>query len=210
VVVAQPRARKKVLMSFSVAGDYFEACTCTVSCPCIFLAPATRDTCDVFFAWHVARGDKDGVDLSGLNVALAARSPKQMTDGGWTVALYLDERAEPGQAEALGAIFSGQAGGHLANVVPLIGTVAGMTSVPIEFVADGNDRRVRVGEVAAMSVEQLVGMDGQNPAVITNPMLGAVAQPVRQARARELRYNDTWSFSAEGTNGFITEFSYAG
>jgi hypothetical protein len=41
-------------------------------------------------------------------------------------------------------------------------------------------------------------------------MLGAVTQPVRQARSSELRYADTWSFSADGTNGFITEFSYAG
>lgn len=148
--------------------------------------------------------------MSGLNVALAAHSPKQITDGGWTVALYIDERASQDQADALGAIFSGQAGGHLANVGPIIGTVAGVSKVPIEFTTDGTGRRLRVGEVGAMAVEQLVGMDGANPPVITNPMLGAVAQPVRQARASELRYADAWSFAAEGTNGFITEFSYAG
>ncbi len=108
-------------MSYTVEGEYMEACSCSVSCPCIFLNPATKDACDVFIGWHITRGDKEGVDLSGLNVALAVHSPKLMTDGNWTAALYLDERASPAQAEALTAIFSGQAGGHLANVAPLIG-----------------------------------------------------------------------------------------
>lgn len=39
-------------MSFRVEGDYFEACSCSVSCPCIFLSPATTDDCDLFFAWN--------------------------------------------------------------------------------------------------------------------------------------------------------------
>lgn len=197
-------------MGFSVRGDYFEACTCDVSCPCIFLGPATKEACDVFFAWHVEEGVMDGVDVSGLNVALAAHTPKQMTDGNWTVALYIDERASEEQGGALAAIFSGQAGGHLANVAPLIGNVAGVTRTSIDFATEGNGRRVRVGDIGAMAIEQLVGMDGSGPPVITNPMLGAVTQPVRQARSSELRYADTWSFSADGTNGFITEFSYAG
>ena len=34
-------------MSFSVKGDYFEACNCDVSCPCIWLGPATQEACDV-------------------------------------------------------------------------------------------------------------------------------------------------------------------
>lgn len=197
-------------MGFSVRGDYFEACTCAVSCPCVFLGPATQDGCDIVFAWHIDVGEKDGVDLSGLNVALAARAPKQMTDGDWTVALYLDERASEEQGGALVAIFSGQAGGQLANVAPLIGNVAGVTRTAIDFTHEGMGRRVRVGDVAEMAVEQLVGMDGTSPAIITNPLFGAIAQPVRQARSTQLRYADSWSFSTNGRNGFIAEFSYAG
>ena len=47
-----------------------------------------------------------------------------MTDGGWKVALYLDDRASAEQSEALGAVFSGGAGGYLAGLGPLIGEVA--------------------------------------------------------------------------------------
>jgi len=195
-------------MSYKVEGDYFESCTCTVSCPCIFLAPATEEACDVLFDWHVKGGEMDGVNNDDLNVVLAAHSPRNMTEGGWKVALYLDERAEPNQAKALGAIFSGQAGGHLANVAPLIGTVTGVRSAPIRFERKDGRRSVSVDEVLAMDVEELKGMDGTGPAVISNPLLGAVTQPIRQAKSGKLSYRGDWQASAAGANGFITEFEY--
>jgi hypothetical protein len=197
-------------MAFSVEGKYFEACSCEVSCPCIWLRPATEDACDVFFAWHITRGEKDGVDLSGLNAALAVHTQKQMTDGNWKVALYLDDTADAGQAEALGAIFSGQAGGHLGNLVPLIGEVAGVSSVPITFETSDGGRSVQVGDVLTMRVEQVIGMDGTNPAVITNPLLGAITQPVTQAKSVEVTYRDAWEFQTSDRNSFITDFAYAG
>jgi len=33
--------------------------------------------------------------ISGLNAVMAVHTPKQMTDGNWKVALYLDNRATP-------------------------------------------------------------------------------------------------------------------
>jgi len=197
-------------MSFTVKGQYFEACSCAVSCPCIWLGPATEDSCDVFFAWHITEGGRDGVDLAGLNAALAVHTPKQMTDGNWKVALYLDDKADTSQAEALGAIFSGQAGGHLANLAPLIGEVAGVKSVPITFDASDGARAVQVGDALTMRVEQVIGMDGENPAVITNPLLGAITQPVTQAKSVEVAYHDVWEFTTSERNSFITDFAYAG
>lgn len=197
-------------MSFMVEGAYFEACSCTISCPCVFLAPATEDACDAFLAWRIDRGEKDGVDLSGLNAALALHTPKQMTDGNWRVALYLDDRATSEQGDALGAIFSGQAGGHLANLAPLISEVTGVEAVPIVFESSNGHGSVRVGNVLTVLAEQSVGMDGQNPTVITNAPLGAVTQPVRQGKSTEVRYDGAWSFSTEGRNAFFTEFAYSG
>jgi hypothetical protein len=197
-------------MGFTIEGDYFEACSCAVSCPCVFLAPATEDACDLFIAWRVDCGERDGVDLSGLNAALAVHTPKQMTDGGWRVALYLDDRASSEQREALAAIFSGQAGGHLANLVPLIAEVTGVEAVPIEFESSNGKASVRVGDMLTVRAEQSVGMDGQSPSVITNPPFSAVPQPMRQGRSTEVRYDGAWSFSTQGRNAFFTEFAYSG
>ena len=197
-------------MSFSVEGDYFEVCNCDVSCNCVWLGPATGDSCDVLLAWHITRGDKDGVDLSGLNAVMAVHTPKQMTDGGWKVALYLDDRASAEQSEALGAVFSGGAGGHLANLGPLIGEVAGVEPAAITFEKSDGSLHAEVRGKLSMSSEQVVGMDGREPAVLSNVPFGAVTQPVRQGRASEVRYDGHWSVSFSGTNSFITDFRYEG
>jgi hypothetical protein len=197
-------------MSFLVKGDYFEACSCDVSCPCIWLGPATQDACDLLLAWHVTEGDKDGVDLSGLNAVMAVHTPKQMTDGNWKVALYLDDRATPEQSEALGAVFSGGAGGHLAAVGPLIGEVVGITSASISFDRTGRSLRATVGDLLSMESEEMLGMDGSSPPVISNPLLGFVPQPVTQAKAGAVRYRDHWESEFSGTNSVITDFAYEG
>jgi hypothetical protein len=197
-------------MSFVVEGDYFEVCNCEVSCNCVWLGPATQDHCDVLLAWHVTSGNKDGVDLSGLNAVMAVHTPKQMTDGGWKVALYLDDRASAEQAEALGAVFSGGAGGHLAALGPLIGEVAGVAPAAITFEKTGGSLHAEVAGALSMSSDQVTGMDGQEPAVIANAPFGAVAQPLRQARSKDVNYYGHWSADFSGTNSFVTDFRYEG
>ena len=197
-------------MSFSVEGDYFEVCSCDVSCNCVWLGSATGDDCDVLLAWHVTNGSKDGVDLSGLNAVMAVHSPKRMTDGGWKVALYLDDRASAEQSEALGAVFSGAAGGHLANLGPLIGEVAGVEPATIRFERSDGSLHAEVAGALSMNSEQVVGMDGREPAVIANAPFGVVTQPLRQGTSADVSYRGHWNMSFSGTNSFITDFRYEG
>lgn len=197
-------------MSFSVEGDYFETCQCDVSCPCIWQKPADREECDLIIAWHVSKGDKDGVDLSDMNAVLAVHSPKQMTDGGWKVALYVDDRATPEQSEALGAVFSGGAGGHLAALAPLIGEVAGVAPAAITFDRSNGSLHAEVAGVLTMSAEEINGMDGASTPVITNPLMGAITQPLTQAKAGDVSYHGHWDVEYSGTNSFVTDFKYEG
>jgi hypothetical protein len=197
-------------VSFSVEGDYFEVCNCDVSCNCVWLGAATNDNCELLLAWHVTSGQKDGVDLSGLNAIMAVHTPKRMTDGRWRVALYLDDRASAEQSEALGAVFSGGAGGHLAGVGPLIGEVAGVQPASITFEKAGGSLHAEVADTLSMSSDQVVGMDGEGPAVITNVPFGVVQQPVRQATAKDSSYHGHWSADFSGTNSFVTDFRYQG
>jgi hypothetical protein len=53
-------------------------------------------------------------------------------------------------------------------------------------------------------------MDGQEPAVIANAPFGAVTQPVRQGRSKDVSYDGHWNVSFSGTNSFITDFHYEG
>jgi hypothetical protein len=133
-----------------------------------------------------------------------------MTDGGWRLALYLDDRASPEQSEALGAVFSGGAGGYLAGLGPLIGEVAGIEPAAITFSKSDGSLHAEVSGALSMSSDQLVGMDGQGPGVISNAPFGAVTQPVRQATAKDVSYHGHWTVEFSGTNSFITDFHYDG
>ena len=195
-------------MTYAIEGDYLEGCNCDLSCNCVYLAPATNEGCDVFFAWRIARGAKDGVDLGGLNVAMAVRSGRVMTDGKWKLALYVDERATDAQSKAITEIFGGKAGGHLANVAPLVGEVTGVHRARISFERSGKKGSIHVGDVLDLAVEELVGADGKSPITLANAPLGAVTQPLRQGRAERIRYSGPWRTDASGTNAFVADFRY--
>src|ERR1700692_694585 len=97
--------------------------------PVRFLKRPTEGKCTVLVAWHIDKGNFGAVQLNGLNVALLATTPGHMMQTKWKVALYLDDKASGTQQKALGGIFSGQAGGHLAVLGPLIGGVRGSKAV---------------------------------------------------------------------------------
>ncbi|HTE85233.1 MAG TPA: DUF1326 domain-containing protein, partial [Dehalococcoidia bacterium] len=81
-----------------------------------------------------------------------ARTPGPMAEGSWSVGLYLDERADAAQGEALQAIFTGAAGGVMSNLAPLIGTVLGVKTVPITWTKDGKHRSMEIPGVAHLAV----------------------------------------------------------
>mgnify|MGYP006120070747 CR=1 FL=1 len=94
-------------MAWSVTGSYFESCNCETACPCVFLSPPTEGECTVIIGWHIDTGDHDGVDIAGLNVALAVHTPGHMAEQNWKAAVYLDDRASEA---VLGAWTAGSGG----------------------------------------------------------------------------------------------------
>jgi hypothetical protein len=195
-------------MAFWLEGDYFDQCTCTISCPCIFLNEATEDACDGIFAWRIARGEMDGIDLGNLNVAMAWHSGKQMQDGNWRVALYVDERADDVQSNALQAIFGGQAGGLFESIAPLVGEVAGVFPAAIAFDKVDGGRGLHIEGVIDMRCEELLEEGKDQPTVFTDAPFMAVPQGLRQGRGETLRYSGAWNFETSGRNAFINEFRY--
>ena len=195
--------------SWKVSGSYFESCNCDVACPCVFLSPPTDGECTVLLAWHIDRGQFGGTALDGLNAALAAYSPGHMLTTKWKVALYVDQRANEGQQTALAQIFSGQAGGHLANLVPLIGEVLGVRPTDIEYIAEGKKRSVRVGDVAAAEVEGLTGQNDADVTVESVPLTAVPGVPLTVAKSKQMRYTDHgFRWEVSNKNGFFAPFNY--
>jgi hypothetical protein len=146
-------------MSWSVEGTYFENCNCTFACPCTvttFATPATQERCQVVLAFHVSRGQVDGTDVSGRSVAVVADAPAQMLNGNWRVGLLIDDKASKEQVDKLAGVFSGQTGGPMAALAPLIGEVLGIEQKPIDFKDAGGKHHLKIGGDIEIEVEDFV------------------------------------------------------
>jgi hypothetical protein len=195
--------------SWKVSGSYFEACNCDLACPCIFLSSPTSGECTVLLAWHIDEGLFGEINLDGLNAVLAAHSPGHMLETKWKVALYLDERANKDQQDALTKIFSGQAGGHLAGLAPLIGEVLGIKAASIEYRAEGKLRSLRLGDVADAEIEGLPGQDGGDVTVANAPLVPVPAVPLAVAKSKRVRFSDYGlNLEVSNKNGFFARFAY--
>ena len=195
--------------NWKVGGTYFETCNCNAPCPCNFLGAPSEGECKVVIAWHIDQGHHGQVDLAGLNVALFAYAPGHMMQTKWRVALYLDDRATPQQADALGKIFSGQDGGHLSALTPLIGEVMGVKPAPIRYHAEGNIRSVTVGEFAEAAVEAMAGQGGRPVEIHNVPFTAVPDVPLVAARSTRYRFDDHgFSLDINGRNGYYSPFTY--
>jgi hypothetical protein len=201
-------------MAWRLEGAYTENCNCEVVCPCVasaFAAPATYDRCTAVFAWHIESGEVDDTDVSDLSVVLVLDTPRQMLEGNWRVGMFMDDRASEEQAEKLGGIFSGQMGGPLANIVPLISENLGMEVASIEHIDDGLRHRLRVGDAIDVEIEDLVSPldpDGPLPKLTqTRHPANSDMTPARSLSARVQGLGI--DFSGEGKSGISTRFSWA-
>jgi hypothetical protein len=152
------------MAKWRLSGDYFENCNCDVVCPCLVSTAAplasrpTQGFCDVALLFHIERGNYDATSLDGLNVALIAHTPGPMGEGNWTVAAYIDERANDQQTAALGAIFTGAEDGPMAAFAPLIASNLGVKKVPITYTTNGKTRSAQIPGVLNVQVEPLPTM----------------------------------------------------
>lgn len=195
--------------TWKVNGTYFEACSCAAACPCVFLSAPTEGKCMALIAWHIDRGNFGAVQLNGLNAALLATAPGHMLQTKWKVALYLDDKASDEQQKAMGAIFSGQSGGHLAALGPLIGEVMGVKTVPITFSASGKERSMRIPQIAEAEIEAMEGQGGALVTIENHPFTAVPGQPAVVSLSKKLKFTDYGiSLDISGKNGFYSAFAY--
>jgi len=198
------------MTQWSLNGLCAEVCTCETACPCIFLSPPSKGECIGVIFWRVDEGHDGDIRLDGLNVALGLHSPGRMADGGWRVALYVDERADERQKASLERIFAGEAGGHPANLKPLIAEVLGVSRQPIVFEEDGKGYRVGIKAIADAEFAAIEGQDGAPVTIQGHPLAVAPGQTVTAARSTHFRYRDhDIHRDVSDRNALVSPFAYA-
>jgi hypothetical protein len=125
----------KNIPKWSISGDWFDVCRCDIPCPCIFAKSPTNGVCEGILAYHIKYGNYGGTQLDGLNV-LAISYFKGNIWAGETkadFAIYFDETANEEQRNSLNMIFSGKAGGFMAEFAQVIGEVRAVSYAPIKI-----------------------------------------------------------------------------
>jgi hypothetical protein len=199
-------------MAWKLDGTYFETCSCDVVCPCTasLALGADYERCRVTLVFHVVDGDVEGTDVSGLTVAAIADTPQVMTDGNWRLGVFIDAAASDEQAEKLGGVFSGQLGGPMAAVGPLVGENLGVERAPIEVREEGLRHSVRIGDAIDFEIEDVVpfGVESGEPARLTG-IFHPAGSELTISRATRSSI-DAFGISYEGRSGFSnSSFSWA-
>lgn len=199
-------------MSWKLKGSYFETCSCDLMCPCNMSMDhgATYDYCRVTLVFDIADGVIEDTDVSGLAVAVIADAPKVMTEGNWRLGLFIDERATDEQMEKLAAVFSGQKGGPMEGILPLVGEMLGVERAPFDVVEEGLRHSVRIGDAIDFEVEDIVpfGSDTGQPVRLVG-MFHPVASEFNAAEAKRSKIS-AFGIEYEGKTGISTsEFAWA-
>ncbi len=148
-------------MSYTLEGTILEVCNCNVLCPCwIGEAPDNGD-CDAVVAWHVNRGEIDGVDVSGRTIALLAYVPGNILQGNWKAAVFVDDKASDAQMQALGEVWTGKKGGPVADLAGLVGEVVAFEKAPITYALHEGKGTLRIGDMVEAEMAPYVGATGR-------------------------------------------------
>jgi hypothetical protein len=171
---------------------------------------ATYDFCRVVLAFNIRQGAVEGTDIAGRKVVLIADTPKVMTDGNWRVGVFIDDGATDAQFDALVQVFSGQLGGPMAGLAPLIGEMLGVQRAAIDLRDDGLLHSVRVDDVIDFEIEDIVpfGVETGEP-VRFSGMFHPVGSDLTMAEAKRTRIN-AYGIEYEGKTGLSkSDFSWA-
>ena len=199
---------------WNISGDYLEACNCDSVCPCPtsgLAARPTKGSCDAGLVFHVERGAHGPTTLDGLNFAVLLHTPGPMIAGNWTVGVIVDERATAAQREALVAIGSGQGGGPMGALGPLVGNFAGVEAKAIRIERDGMRRSVSIPDVLDLAVEGIPGASPAEPIYLDNvghPAASRLAL-AKASRSHMHAFGINWDDTSGKNNGHFAPFSWS-
>ncbi|MGO9390408.1 DUF1326 domain-containing protein [Rhodoblastus sp.] len=149
-------------MAYHLEGRLLEVCDCRALCPCWIGEDPDNGTCDTIVAYHFDKGSIDGVDVQNTTIAIVAHLPGNILAGNWRVAIYIDANASADQEKALLKVYSGNAGGPVADIAKLVGEVVAVERVPIRFEVMEGRGTIKIGDTQYAELEPCQGATGAN------------------------------------------------
>ncbi len=200
-------------LPWRIAGTYLEACNCDAICPCRTAdgrkgGRSTEGVCTGALSWQIDEGTAGEEDLAGLRVVLALRYNDDEAGSPWDFFLYLDERADGAQREALEAIFLGRLGGTPATQFPWVWKESRLLGVhPVAIEVDhtpGHGWFRAGGQVTVRVREPYAGTEA------VTCVIPGHHRPGREVVADRLAVADgPLAFELSGKCGYESTFAYS-
>jgi len=201
-------------VTWRIRGSYFESCNCDAVCPCrrIDGVPGGRSTygeCLGVLSWVIEQGHAGEVSLDGLKVALATRYSDDEPGSPWSFVVYLDERADGAQRDALEAVYTGRLGGDALKHFPWAWKEARLLAVrPVVIEVSHEPRRqwLRIRDHVTVRIRDR----HPGPETVTCVIPGH-EQSGEELVTDELAVTDELlRFEYHGNCGYSAPFDYAG
>lgn len=201
--------------SWQASGQYYETCSCDFVCPCILGQMAvspSKGSCTFAMAFQIDRGSYGTVSLDGLGFIVLGLTPEAMDKGNWSVGVIADDRASTEQRDAIATIASGAAGGPMAALSGLVGTLLGVESAPIRFERSGVKWSVKAASLVDMAAEGAMGIspNATEPLYLDNtghPASNRIAL-AHASRSRVHALGLAWDDASGKNNGQYAPFSW--
>jgi hypothetical protein len=209
-----PNATGVSAMGYDIEGRLLEVCTCNVLCPCWVGEDPDYKTCDTTIAWGIEKGTIEGVDVSGLTIAVSAHIPKNiLIPKSWKAAVFVDDRSTDEQQGVLLQLFTGQLGGAVADLAGLIGEVVAVERVPITFSVHDGKGQLTLGSIVEADMAPYVGATGK-PTTLAETVFSTIpGSPVYASKASRYRRDGSKhgipSVDLEGHNALQGHFKFA-
>lgn len=162
-------------------------------------------------AWRINRGNYGDTKLDGLGLAVAVHWPEAIHKGNGTAVVFVDEKANPAQRDALLHIASGKAGGLPFEIIATtFSKVLEPQFLPFSFHFNGRNSSVKVGNVMNVVVEPIKNpVTGEPESVRLEHSTGfvfkhaeCVSSATNEVNAGELKYS--WP----NKSAFVTQVKY--
>ena len=154
--------------SWEIRGREFTNCNCAYGCPCQFNARPTKNQCEAIIALEIDGGHHGSTKLDGLRIAAAYHWPGAVHEGRGEAQLFVDERANADQRDALLKIMRGEdtdAGATMFQIFWLMSDKRhDPVFAPIDFKIDIGER------TAQLEIPHWIEARGEP---ILNPVTGA-------------------------------------
>jgi hypothetical protein len=200
---------KEHIPNWEMTVNYVETCNCDYGCPCNFSGIPTYGFCRAIVLFNIVKGHYGDVSLDGIPVIYVGSWPKAIHEGNGTLQLFIGEKANMKQREAVVSVVGGRAKGNGPFAI-FAGTLKYFLEprfVEIKYKIDGKNSGFSVPGVVDVRIEPhknpVTGVESETEIHIPKGFIWQTAKACKTKVSRIVSPNLT--FDDSGQNAFFCQ-----